>query len=708
MTDSSMRRSRLTSARRLANPIATFLFFISAVVGMGGGPEAKAADLVEVIFVLDNSGSMREHDPDYLTREAVRNLASALARDVSVDGRIGLVLFDREARLVHELTDIKDIADVESSTANRVLARALDQLNFSGQLTNTPAGIERALYEFRENGQEGARRAIVLLTDGKIDTGDIQANLEADRWLRDDLAGESAASGIQIFGIAFTPTADYQLMQALARRTHAGYYRAFEAAGLASVIDDILKRIGEDDDSIQPALANATPLNVVVPEIEPPTVSSGLQTGSAEDGAGLLALVPLALLLGFGALLWQRRIVSIAVRAPAAQLLDVGGHLGESGAAIPLARGVTRIGRDPHNTLVIEDDTISSEHAIIGLANGGYYLEDRRSANGTRLDDKLLEPGQRIQLKGGDHIRLADVDLMFTLAGYVPVGATAFLKAPTSPPPDWKQSQLALDKKVGPAADRPAFPGVKQAVQKSAIASSDPTPKMDAEVIGLDQRLRDEDAEQARAAAYNGQPGDSAIRRAPLSLLPRPEEDAAGVESMESVLRTDELGDFRQCLDYHLEMIGQISPDFASFVEASFDEELRNALTLAIIDLSSKAKASNHIEHKEYTFNRTHFSICGAPGDMRTARECFIESFGGFSRMLTERLQSEVFRKDRCELLVVLSGGCGDSPWVSMSIVPDDGRDPRIDLLSYEFLTTAERHEIELHDHVEASQSGIA
>jgi hypothetical protein len=43
-----------------------------------------------------------------------------------------------------------------------------------------------------------------------------------------------------------------------------------------------------------------------------------------------------------------------------------------------------------------------------------------------------------------------------------------------------------------------------------------------------------------------------------------------------------------------------------------------------------------------------------------------------------------------------------------MSIVPDDGQDPCIDLLSYEFLTTAERHEIERHEQVEASQSGIA
>jgi hypothetical protein len=203
--------------------------------------------------------------------------------------------------------------------------------------------------------------------------------------------------------------------------------------------------------------------------------------------------------------------------------------------------------------------------------------------------------------------------------------------------------------------------------------------------------------------------GTPAIRRGTLSLLPAPDDDeAAGAESMESTPRARNLEDFRRCLNYHLEMIGQISPAFASFVAAGFDDELRNALSLTALDLSSKAEETRRIAHKEYIFDRTRFVICGVPGEMQTAREYFIESFGGFSRMLTEQLQSESFRKDRCEILVVLSAGLGESPWVSMSIVSDDGQDPRIDLLSYEFLTAEERREIELHEQAVTGQSGIA
>jgi hypothetical protein len=55
-----------------------------------------------------------------------------------------------------------------------------------------------------------------------------------------------------------------------------------------------------------------------------------------------------------------------------------------------------------------------------------------------------------------------------------------------------------------------------------------------------------------------------------------------------------------------------------------------------------------------------------------------------------------------------LTFGFDADPWVGLSIIPDDGQDPRIDLLSYEFLTEAERREIEPNIDPEISQSGLA
>jgi Mg-chelatase subunit ChlD len=659
--------------------MALLLFVPLALVREVAATETPA-ERVDVIFVLDNSGSMRQNDPLFLTRKAITNFASAFAKDETIEGRIGVVLFDGKARLVRGLTTL------ESGQTDDLLEPALAELDYSGQRTNTPVGIERALYEFNQNGREGARRAIILLSDGKIDTGSEQTDVEAARWLREDLADESAASEIRIFGVAFTEAADYQLMQALASRTHARYYRAFEASQLSKVVEDVLARVAKEN-PLHLSLGNVVTLDTLEPLDEinaaspatPPPVSTAPTTGrDYTSNLGLLALIPVALLLAGGALLWRKRSIHSSIAAPPAQLLDIGGHLGEPGAVIELAGTVTRIGRDPHNDIMLEDDTISSEHAVIEVSGGRYWLEDQKSTNGTHVGDEHVEPGQRVQLKGGDHIRLSDIDLMFVLTGYMPGGATVFLSAPTDPP--------ARNEPEQPDDARPDSSVGESVVQRSDGAEADPI----------------------REQEQDGQPVDNSVQRGQLSLLRTPDQGLEESQDVRTEITPSETAIFRQSFDYHLKMVSGISPAFASFVERAFDEELRSALVVTVRELASKANEVGRIQQKQYSFDHIRFAIFGVPGEMENASERFVELFGGFTRMLTEQLQSESFRGDRCEILAVLSAGCVGSPWVSLSIVPDDGQDPRIDLLSYEFLTPEERHEIESNEFVDVSHSGIA
>ena len=99
--------------------------------------------------------------------------------------------------------------------------------------------------------------------------------------------------------------------------------------------------------------------------------------------------------------------------------------------------------------------------------------------------------------------------------------------------------------------------------------------------------------------------------------------------------------------------------------------------------------------------------MLGVPSEMNEARDLFGQTFGGFTRLLAEELQSDVFLADRCGTLAVVSFGCGEAPWVSLSIVPAEGEDPRIDLLSYELLSPEEIRAIEPSVDHEISQSGI-
>ena len=94
---------------------------------------------------------------------------------------------------------------------------------------------------------------------------------------------------------------------------------------------------------------------------------------------------------------------------------------------------------------------------------------------------------------------------------------------------------------------------------------------------------------------------------------------------------------------------------------------------------------------------------------MDTARDFFLESHGGFTRVLAEHLEAESFRAERCETLALLGFGYNLSggAWASLSVVPTKGQEPHLDLLSYEFLTDAERNEIDPSLDPAISQSGL-
>lgn len=73
-------------------------------------------------------------------------------------------------------------------------------------------------------------------------------------------------------------------------------------------------------------------------------------------------------------------------------LTQVDGQYAATGISYPLLP-VTTIGRSPTNTIVIPQTFASAEHAILSLKNGQWWLEDRKSTNGTVLnDDRVLSP----------------------------------------------------------------------------------------------------------------------------------------------------------------------------------------------------------------------------------------------------------------------------------------------------------------------------
>ncbi len=74
----------------------------------------------------------------------------------------------------------------------------------------------------------------------------------------------------------------------------------------------------------------------------------------------------------------------------------------------------TSLGRAPTNTVVIQDPFASSEHAIIYLRDGRWWLEDMESKNGTLLNGEPLTAPAIIVT--GDEIGIGSVRLRVELA----------------------------------------------------------------------------------------------------------------------------------------------------------------------------------------------------------------------------------------------------------------------------------------------------
>ncbi len=73
-------------------------------------------------------------------------------------------------------------------------------------------------------------------------------------------------------------------------------------------------------------------------------------------------------------------------------------------------RGGT-IGRRPDRDWVINDQGVSSRHAVIRSINGFFFIEDEGSTNGVRVNENLLPVGDPYPLKDGDRIGLDLFDI---------------------------------------------------------------------------------------------------------------------------------------------------------------------------------------------------------------------------------------------------------------------------------------------------------
>jgi len=141
-------------------------------------------DCVDIVLVMDCSGSMRRNDPDKL----VLHGATMVAEMIRADGwRYGAVMFEGH---VTGAIPLREVADEEAVEAIKAELESIYHQN--GRWTDLPRGLYEAIQIFLEGGDIGNERVIIALTDGADDpeSGRTMKDVDRDRNIAISLSRE--------------------------------------------------------------------------------------------------------------------------------------------------------------------------------------------------------------------------------------------------------------------------------------------------------------------------------------------------------------------------------------------------------------------------------------------------------------------------------------------------------------------------------------
>ncbi|RRQ20646.1 vWA domain-containing protein [Thiohalobacter thiocyanaticus] len=193
--------------------LAAVLWLLSSAVTAAGSDDFVAAgngEGVDAVLIIDSSGSMKETDPRRLRVAAARMFISLLAGQ----DRVGVISFSDAGYPVAHLTP--------ATEANRSqLFAAVDKVSALGAYTNLHAALETGRRMLAEEGGEGRRRMLLLMSDGRMDTGDFDQDQRLTAVIEQDMIGELRAAGIEVYTLAFTEASDMPLLRTIASGTGA-------------------------------------------------------------------------------------------------------------------------------------------------------------------------------------------------------------------------------------------------------------------------------------------------------------------------------------------------------------------------------------------------------------------------------------------------------------------------------------------------------
>ena len=184
---------------------------------------------MDIVFVIDDSGSMRYSDPEQLSAEAVSQFMDILPEE---GDQIGIVTYGLDAEESTSLRKIRGNSDKEEIKQFVKLSLKQDSM-----WTDTAAGLMKATEYLDEFKDPAHSQMIILITDGHNDFG-TTGRTETDS---NEVLKKVISKGYQINTIGLTLSAeeDKEYIHKIAQQTGGETYFPEKAEELSEVFLDI-------------------------------------------------------------------------------------------------------------------------------------------------------------------------------------------------------------------------------------------------------------------------------------------------------------------------------------------------------------------------------------------------------------------------------------------------------------------------------------
>ena len=194
---------------------------------------AATTDGIDVVLVIDTSGSMRTADPERITLEAASLFMDMME---TRNSRLGIVGFSGGLHTVMPLTPINDPA------IRTNIRQTIGGFVYHGW-TDIGLALRTAAEMLLDDPHPTNSPMILLFTDGRIELPANWANNRnveisyEDAWWAVEAVGDNAA--IYTIGLNYDGTLNFEFLQEIADRTNASFHVAEEADVLPQIFNEI-------------------------------------------------------------------------------------------------------------------------------------------------------------------------------------------------------------------------------------------------------------------------------------------------------------------------------------------------------------------------------------------------------------------------------------------------------------------------------------